>query len=310
MDNTSNKPSKRLDDEAQAIQQLVNDAAAGNSEALLKLLAQPKVQSRALAICQRIIRRSPRSGYYRDAEDLRQELFILFWLKFDKFRGGNDEAAFWSFFEKLGRNIHLHQARQSMREIQQTEEKSLDESTVASQEDQDSLLAIKEIVSSLSEGERWILEQRVAGKNLVEIANEAPFEITKPTLLRKLVNINQKLIAALTGRNYQNTAKKGRTKKTVSQTHKSKGEIKHHEEKGVDALLIASQEERFLSLDQARERFAALIDKKFSASLSLDEQAELIRLEEIIDRAEAPLYNETIRRLKEIRDRLSFDPSR
>jgi|GEM_PF-3079465 len=64
------------------------------------------------------------------------------------------------------------------------------------------------------------------------------------------------------------------------------------------------------SLVQARERYTELIDKKFSASLSLDEQAELARLEARIDEAEAPLYDETIKLLKEIRDRLSSDPSR
>jgi hypothetical protein len=73
---------------------------------------------------------------------------------------------------------------------------------------------------------------------------------------------------------------------------------------------VLEESEIFQSLDQARERYAELIDKKFSASLSLDEQADLFWLEEVIDEAEALLYDETIKQLKEIRDRLSSDPSR
>ncbi|MCI0488499.1 MAG: hypothetical protein L0229_18075 [Blastocatellia bacterium] len=60
---------------------------------------------------------------------------------------------------------------------------------------------------------------------------------------------------------------------------------------------------------QARERYAELIDKKFTTSLSSDEQKELSRLEKLMDETEAPLYEQTIERLKEIRDKLSSDPS-
>lgn len=73
---------------------------------------------------------------------------------------------------------------------------------------------------------------------------------------------------------------------------------------------VLAESDIFQSLDQARARYAELIDKKFSASLSVDEQAELFWLEAVIDEAEAPLYNETIEQLKEIRDRLASDPSK
>jgi hypothetical protein len=58
-------------------------------------------------------------------------------------------------------------------------------------------------------------------------------------------------------------------------------------------------------IDQARKRYAELIDRKFISTLSSDELTELTRLEELMDEAEAPQYEETIRRLTEIRDRLS-----
>lgn len=62
-------------------------------------------------------------------------------------------------------------------------------------------------------------------------------------------------------------------------------------------------------IDQARERYAELIDKKFITNLSVDEQNELVLLEELFDEVEAPLYSPTIKRLKENRDKLSSDPS-
>jgi TIR domain/Restriction endonuclease len=62
-------------------------------------------------------------------------------------------------------------------------------------------------------------------------------------------------------------------------------------------------------IDQARDRYAELIDKRFSSNLSLDEQNELVLLEELFDEVEAPLYSPAIKRLKEIRDKLSSDPS-
>jgi len=58
-------------------------------------------------------------------------------------------------------------------------------------------------------------------------------------------------------------------------------------------------------IDQARERYSELIDKKFITGLSADEQGELTRLEELIDETEAELYNQTIKQLKETRDKLS-----
>lgn len=63
-------------------------------------------------------------------------------------------------------------------------------------------------------------------------------------------------------------------------------------------------------VDQARERYAELIDKRFSSNLTLDEESELVLLEELFDKVEAPLYSPAIKRLKEIRDKLSSDPSR
>lgn len=45
-----------------------------------------------------------------------------------------------------------------------------------------------------------------------------------------------------------------------------------------------------MDMRQTRHRHAELIDKKFAASLSLDEQAELLRIEADLDRAEAGFY--------------------
>jgi len=57
-------------------------------------------------------------------------------------------------------------------------------------------------------------------------------------------------------------------------------------------------------IDQARERYAELIDKRFSSNLTLDEQSELVLLDELFDKVETPVYSPAIKRLKEIRDKL------
>jgi RNA polymerase sigma factor (sigma-70 family) len=192
---------------------LIEEAKAGDKEALRKLLEHPSVLSRALLICQRIIRYSPKSGYFRDAEDLRQELLCRFWQKFSQFRGENGEASFWSFFVRLAYNIHLTQVRETAREIKQSEEKSLDDLTVALQADQDQLLLIKEVVASLSERERLILQQRVEGKKLVEIADEASLGITKSTVHRTLEKIQNRLIGIVVDRKDKKPPKGAQKKK-------------------------------------------------------------------------------------------------
>lgn len=63
-------------------------------------------------------------------------------------------------------------------------------------------------------------------------------------------------------------------------------------------------------IDQAKARYLELVDKKFSMGLLTDEENELASLENLIDEAEAPLYSSTIKRLRQIRDKLSSDQSR
>ena len=50
--------------------------------------------------------------------------------------------------------------------------------------------------------------------------------------------------------------------------------------------------------DQARDRYADLVDKKFRSSLSEDEQAELARLQTYLDEIETPFYEPIERKLK------------
>lgn len=189
---------------------LLKKAKAGDTEALRKLVEHTEVQSRALVICQRIIWKSPKTGYYRDAEDLRQELFTLFWQNFDKFRCENGQASLWSFLDILARNIHLSQARKSTRELKQCEDKSFDELNIASHEDPYFQMTIKKALSSLDERELYILQQRANGKGLEEIAAEAPFSIGKSTVHRILENIQKKFVERVEGCKDKKVAKRFR----------------------------------------------------------------------------------------------------
>ena len=161
-------------------------------------------------ICQRIIWRSPKAGYYRDAEDLRQELFIQFWQNFDRFRCENGQASLWSFLDILARNIHLSQARKSTRELKQCEDKNFDELNVASQDDPYLQMTIKRALSSLDERELYILQQRVNGKGLVEIAEEAPFSMGKSTVYRILENVQRKFVERVEGCKDKKVARRSR----------------------------------------------------------------------------------------------------
>jgi hypothetical protein len=49
---------------------------------------------------------------------------------------------------------------------------------------------------------------------------------------------------------------------------------------------------------QAQDRYAALVEKKYSSSLSDAEREEMLRLQERLDRAEAPFYEPIQRRLE------------
>lgn len=178
---------------------LLKNAKDGDTKALQKLVEHAEVQSRALVICQRVIRRNPKTGYYRDAEDLRQELFVLFWQNFRRFRCENGMASLWKFLDTLAHNIHLSQARKLKRELKQSEDKSFDELNIASQEDPYFLMTIKKALSSLDEKESYILQQRLNGKGLVEIAEEAPFHIGKSTVFRILENVQKKFIERVEG---------------------------------------------------------------------------------------------------------------
>jgi len=60
---------------------------------------------------------------------------------------------------------------------------------------------------------------------------------------------------------------------------------------GVDRVLAAA------AVDAARRRHAALVDKKFTLSLSEPESTELRALEQDLDRAEAALYQPVLHRL-------------
>lgn len=189
---------------------LLKQAKAGDMNAIRKLVEHTEVQNRALTICQRIIWKSPKTGYYRDAEDLRQELFVLFWQNFDKFRGENGLASLWSFLDILARNIHLSQARKLKRELKQSEDKSFDELNIASQENPCLLMEIKKALSSLDEKELYILQQKINGKGLTEIAEGAPFNISKSTVFRILENVQKKFMEQVEGCKAKRTAKRSR----------------------------------------------------------------------------------------------------
>jgi hypothetical protein len=61
------------------------------------------------------------------------------------------------------------------------------------------------------------------------------------------------------------------------------------------------------STQQARERYAMLIDKKFQKSLTQEDQIELESLASLLDKAERPFYETIIQRLVFERDRLLKD---
>jgi hypothetical protein len=56
---------------------------------------------------------------------------------------------------------------------------------------------------------------------------------------------------------------------------------------------------------EARDRYSSLIDRKFQGLLSKDEEAELGRLEALLDKAEAPFYAPIKQKLITARDKLS-----
>lgn len=59
-----------------------------------------------------------------------------------------------------------------------------------------------------------------------------------------------------------------------------------------------------LSVQQVNERYAMLIDKKFTRSLTKAEQRELAALEKLLDEMEKPFYESIIKRLIVERDNL------
>jgi len=59
---------------------------------------------------------------------------------------------------------------------------------------------------------------------------------------------------------------------------------------------------------QARDRYASLVDKKFSSSLSESEKAELSRLQVDLDEAEAGFYEPIERKLESALTRLRQRP--
>jgi RNA polymerase sigma factor (sigma-70 family) len=193
---------------------LVLKAKEGNIEALEKLLEHPVVKSRASTICQRILWRSPKAGYYRDAEDLKQDLLISFWENLDNFRCEHGEGSFWKFFEIIARNIHMSQVRKITREMAQSDDKAFDELSVVFPQNQHSSLAIKLVIESLDDREKYILEHRLAGEGLVEIADNAPFEIAKSTVHRVLEGIQRKLVACVEGCEDPDISKQAGTKKS------------------------------------------------------------------------------------------------
>ncbi len=192
---------------------LVRKAKEGDSEALRELLDHPVVKGRALRICQRMFRKNPKSGYYRDADDLMQDLFFSFWNNLEKFRCEHGEASFWSFIERIAHNIHVTHLRQLTREMEQSEERELDEWKVPSQEDQHLLLSITEVMDSLDERERLILEHRLNGVTLEDIPKEANLDITKLTVHRILENIQKKFLEGVEGSTDKKIAKQNQIKK-------------------------------------------------------------------------------------------------
>jgi len=56
--------------------------------------------------------------------------------------------------------------------------------------------------------------------------------------------------------------------------------------------------ERSVDVEQARQHYAALVDKKFTSSLTQQEEAELLRLGHLLDEAEAEFYRPSKDKLK------------
>ena len=73
----------------------------------------------------------------------------------------------------------------------------------------------------------------------------------------------------------------------------------------LEALRAATPSE----VQQARKRHGQLIDKKFAASLSGDEERELSELEQLLDRADASMYEPIKQRLQAEVERLSAQRS-
>jgi hypothetical protein len=61
---------------------------------------------------------------------------------------------------------------------------------------------------------------------------------------------------------------------------------------------------RALLVEMARERYGDLVDKKFGASLGVDEERELKELKQTLDRADAPFYEPVKQRLRAELERL------
>jgi len=183
-------------DELLYVQDLASKAAGGDRIDLEKLLNHPIVLERASKISSIILKRYGSKGIYKNAEDLRQELYTRLLTNMPVF---DSRAFFTNWLNTLAKKTYIERRRRSLEEREIVNETDATEESSNHNEDLLNKMALREALDKLNPEQRQILRLRVEGLTLEEIAKE--LKVSKSKVHRILSATMQVFIKAMEGTN-------------------------------------------------------------------------------------------------------------
>lgn len=184
MDRSTDQPSHGVRVENDDLRELINKASRGDSQALSDFLNHPEVDRRLSRIAASILERYGSRGAYDSAEELKQETYMKI---ISKIKGNRDfrtgtEVLGW--IRSVATNIYLDRLRRNVLEKRSRGEDEEFQPERSINENQYHETVLKEALDKLDPQERRILEMRIEGYTIRQIADK--LSISPPSAGRRL----------------------------------------------------------------------------------------------------------------------------
>lgn len=185
-----NKSSDEATRSGSELERLINRAVEGDSQARSTLLGDPFVRGRVALIARAVFSRYGSRQVFTDAEDLEQEVYKKMLSEITNFRDFHrGEREFFAWVSVLTKYVYLNSLRS--KSSQRKNEPSVIEVEPTTESTQEAEVLAREVVERLNAKELQIVEMRVEGYSLREIAES--MNISKMKAQRILIGALKKM---------------------------------------------------------------------------------------------------------------------